>query len=55
MSIYSIFDGCVHGDLRLKNVLVGNILFVIKRFVLIGLTLKEKIINLETIRARTQI
>ena len=33
LSIYSMFDGCVHGDLRLKNVLVGKYFIVIKHFV----------------------
>ena len=32
MSIYSIFDGCVHGDLRLKNVLVGKYFICNKTF-----------------------
>ena len=26
LSIYRMFDGCVHGDLRLKNVLVRKYL-----------------------------
>ena len=32
LSINSMFDGCVHGDLRLKNVLVRKY-FICKRFV----------------------
>ena len=56
LSIYNMFDGCVHGDLRLKNVLVGKYFIVIKHFVFNWFyTQGKKIIDLETIRARTKI
>ena len=32
LSIYRMFDGCVHGDLRLKNVLVRKYLICNKTF-----------------------
>ena len=44
LSIYRMFDGCVHGDLRLKNVLVRKYLICNDSFCfLIGFTLKGKI------------
>ena len=56
LSIYRMFYGCVHGDLRLKNVLVGKYFIVIKHFAFNWFYAQgKKIKDLETIRARTKI